>query len=54
LVVCDYPDGRLEVTYDGIALPYRTFDKLRSVHRTAVVENKRLDAALLMVAEMQE
>ena len=54
VVVCDYPDGRLEVTHDGITLPYRTFDKLRSVHRTAVVENKRLDAALLMVAEMQE
>jgi len=54
VVVCDYPDGRLEVTHDGIALPYRTFDKLRSVHRTAVIENKRLDAALLMVAEMQE
>ncbi|MCB1470333.1 MAG: ISNCY family transposase [Rhizobiaceae bacterium] len=54
VVVCDYPDGRLDVTHDGIALPYRTFDKLRSVHRTAVVENKRLDAALLMVAEMQE
>lgn len=24
VVVCDYPDGRLEVTHDGIALPYRT------------------------------
>ncbi len=36
---------------------YRTFNKLRymrSVHRTTIVDNKRLDAALLMVAEMQE
>lgn len=54
VIVCDYPDGRLEVMHEGVALPYRTFDKLRSVHRTAIVENKRLDAALLMVAEMQE
>ena len=54
VIVCDYPDGRLEITHEGAALPYRTFDKLRSVHRAAVVENKRLDAALLMVAEMQE
>jgi transposase len=53
VVICDYPDGRLEVTHDGIALPYRTFDKLRSVHRSEVVENKRLDAALALVAEMQ-
>jgi transposase len=54
VIVCDYPDGRLEIMHDGVALPYRTFDKLRSVHRTAIVENKRLDAALLMVSEMQE
>lgn len=53
VVVCDYPDGRLEVMHDGIALPYRTFDKLRSVHRSEIVENKRLDAALDLVAQMQ-
>jgi hypothetical protein len=35
------------------SLPYRTFDKLRSVHRSEVVGNKRLDEALAMVAEMQ-
>jgi hypothetical protein len=54
VIVCDYPDGRLEIMHEGATLPYRTFDKLRSVHRTAIVENKRLDAALQMVAEMQE
>jgi len=53
IIVCDYPDGRLEITHEGAALPYRTFDKLRSVHRSEIVENKRLDEALLMVAEMQ-
>lgn len=54
VVVCDYPDGRLEIMEGGISLPYRTFDTLRSVHRSEVVANKRLDEALLMVAEMQE
>lgn len=54
VIVCDYRDGRLEIMHEGATLPYRTFDKLRSVHRTAIIENKRFDAALLMVAEMQE
>jgi len=53
VVVCDYPDGRLEIMEGSTSLPYRTFDKLRSVHRSEVIENKRLDEALLMVAEMQ-
>ena len=34
-------------------MPYRTFDKLRSVHRSPVVENKRLDDMLAFVAQMQ-
>jgi hypothetical protein len=34
VVVCDYPDGRLEITHEGTSLPYRTFDTLRSVHRS--------------------
>ncbi|GAH92483.1 unnamed protein product, partial [marine sediment metagenome] len=46
VIVCDYPDGRLEVMHEGITLPYTTFDKLRSVQRTEIVENKRLDDVL--------
>jgi hypothetical protein len=53
VVVCDYPDGRLEIVHESFALPYRTFDKLRSIHRPAVVENKRLDDMLSIVAELQ-
>ena len=53
VTICDYPDGRLEVQYDGVALPYRTFDTLQSVRRTEVVENKRLDSTLEMIAAMQ-
>lgn len=53
VVVCDYPDGRLEITDGEATLPYRTFDTLRSVHRPEVVENKRLDDMLSIVAELQ-
>ncbi len=53
VVVCDYPDGRLEIMHQSFSLPYRTFDKLRSVHRAQVVDNKRLDDMLSIVAEMQ-
>ena len=53
VTVCDYPDGRLEIQYDGVTLPYRTFDKLRSVNRAEVVENKRLGPALEMIAAIQ-
>ncbi|NNH33648.1 ISNCY family transposase, partial [Rhizobium sp. SEMIA 4085] len=53
VVVCDYPDGRLEITDGEASLPYRTFDMLRSVHRADVIENKRLDDMLSIVAELQ-
>ena len=53
VTICDYPDGRLEIQHNGICLSYRTFDQLRSVNRAAIVENKRLDAALKMVAAIQ-
>jgi transposase len=53
LIVCDYPDGRLEITDGEASLPYKTFDTLRSVHRSEVVENKRLDDMLSVVAELQ-
>ena len=53
VIVCDYPDGRLEIMHKSFSLPYRTFDTLRSVHRAEVVDNKRLDDMLSIVAEMQ-
>ncbi|MBB4252130.1 hypothetical protein FHT69_002984 [Rhizobium sp. BK008] len=36
--------------HESFALSYRTFDKLRSIHRPEVVENKRLDDVLSIVA----
>lgn len=53
ITVCDYPDGRLEIQHAGVCLPYRTFDKIRTVNRAEIVENKRLDEALEMVADIQ-
>ncbi|MBP2239415.1 hypothetical protein J2Z31_005962 [Sinorhizobium kostiense] len=50
VIVCDYPDGRLDVTHEGTSLPY---DTLRSVHRSEMLENKRLDDMLRLGAEMQ-
>ena len=53
VTVCDYPDGRLEIRHEDVSLPYRTFDKLRSVNRAAIVENKQLGAALDYIAVQQ-
>ena len=51
--IWDYPDGRLEIRHKGVALPYRTFDKVRQVEPAAVVDNKRLGAVLDYVVEQQ-
>jgi hypothetical protein len=52
--VCEYPDGRLEIQHDGIALPYRMFDKMRRVNQAPVVDNKHLDAALALAHAIQQ
>ena len=53
VTVVDYPDGRLAIRYKGVELAYRTFDKLRQVSQAAIVENKRLGAALAFIREQQ-
>jgi hypothetical protein len=53
VIVCDFPDGRLEIMESSTSLPYRLFDKLRSVYGTPIVENKRLDEALAFTAANQ-
>ena len=52
--VCEYPDGRLEIRHGEHVLPYQVFDKIRQVNQAAIVENKHLDAALMMAKLMQE
>lgn len=51
--VIDYPDGRLVIRYNGVDLPYRTFDKRPRINQAAVVENKRLGPILAYIAECQ-
>ena len=52
--VCEYPDGQLEIRHGEHSLPYRVFDKIRQVNQAAIVDNKHLDAALMMAKLMQE
>jgi hypothetical protein len=51
--VVNYPDGRFAVKHAGAALPFRVFDKIRTVAPGEVVENKRLGEALAYVRAQQ-
>jgi hypothetical protein len=53
VTVVDYPDGRLSIRHKGVEFAYRTFDKLRHVPQAAIIENKRLGAALAFIREQQ-
>jgi hypothetical protein len=54
VMVINYPDGRLAVRHKGVDLPYSTFDMVRSVTHAAIVDNKRLSAALAVIREDQQ
>jgi hypothetical protein len=54
VTIIDYPDGRLAVRYKGVDLAYSTFNKVRSVTHAAIVDNKRLSAALELIREEQQ
>ena len=43
------PNNRMEVRWKGVFLPYVVFDKDQRVSHAAIVENKRLGAALAFV-----
>jgi hypothetical protein len=51
--VVNYPDGRFAVQFAGTALPFRVFDTIQTVPPGAIVDNKRLGAALALVKERQ-
>ena len=53
VTVVDYPDGRLAILYKGFQLAYRVFDKIQQVDQAAIIENKRLGAALAFIREQQ-
>lgn len=50
----EFPDGRLEVRWQGVALPYRVFDKRQRVTHAAIVENKRLSETLAWIKARQD
>jgi transposase len=52
--VYDFPDGRLEVRWNGRPLPYSAFDKLQRVSHAAIVENKRLGEILAWIKQQQD
>ena len=49
-----FADGRLEVRWKGLSLPYRVFDKDQRVTHAAIVENKRLGEVLAFIKSQQE
>jgi hypothetical protein len=51
--VVNYPDGRFAVRHEGVALPFRVFDKIQTVQPGAIVDNKRLSAVLEQVKAQQ-
>jgi len=42
LEVWEYPDGRIEIRADGVALRCRRYDKLAEIDQGAIIEHKRL------------
>jgi len=51
--VVNYPDGRFAVRHEGVALPFRVFDKIQTVAPGAIVEKKRLGEALAFARKLQ-
>lgn len=41
VLICEYPDGRVEVRHNHRALPYTVFDKMRQVNQAEIVDSKR-------------
>ena len=49
-----FADGRLEVRWKGMSLPYQAFDKDQRVNHAAIVENKRLGEVLAFIKSQQD
>ena len=49
-----FADGRLEVRWKGLSLPYTAFDKDQRVTHAAIVENKRLGEVLGFIKAQQD
>lgn len=53
VTIHDYPDGRIEIRYNGFPLAYRTYDRVARVMQGPIVENKRLSEALEHCRQLQ-
>jgi hypothetical protein len=49
-----FPDGRFEVRWKGISLPYSVYDKDQRVTHAVITENKHLSAVLEHIKAEQE
>jgi Winged helix-turn helix len=49
-----FADGRVDVRWKGLSLPYTVFDKEQRVSHAAIVGNKRLGEALTFIKAQQE
>lgn len=49
----DFPDGSIDIRFQGRSLPFSIFDKVRQVKQAVVVSNKRLGAVLNFCRERQ-
>ncbi len=49
-----FADGRVQLRWQGMVLPYKVFDKEQRVTHAAVTENKRLGEVLAFVKKEQE
>lgn len=54
VAVVNYPDGRFAVQFEGLSLPFTVFDKIQTIQPGAIVDNKRLSAALAWVKQRQD
>ena len=49
-----FADGRLEMRWKGVTLPYKMFDKDQRITHAAVIENKRLGDVLSVIKAQQD
>ena len=49
-----FPDGRFEVRWKGVSIPYSVFDKDQRVTHAAITENKHLSAVLQHIKAEQD
>jgi hypothetical protein len=49
-----FPDGRFEVRWKGVSIPYTVFDKDQRVTHAAITENKHLSAVLEHIKAEQD